>query len=116
MQADDVTNFDNEYVSSSYDYIGILINSGVESNSTLNAAAQKGISTDDITYFPWDIDGNGLVTPTDAIFVINRLGQSTPEADIRADFDGNGLITPTIVRTIFWESAENLDFSFARLA
>ena len=94
-QADDITGLGNEYVSGSYDYLGILINPDSESNAIPDVAFQKGISTDDITYFPWDIDGNGLVTPTDAIFAINRLGQSTPNADIRADFDGNGLITPT---------------------
>ena len=94
-QADDITGLGNEYVSGSYDYLGILINLDSESNAIPDAALQKGISTDDITYFPWDIDGNGLVTPTDAIFVINRLGQSTLNANIRADFDGNGLITPT---------------------
>ncbi|MBE9061111.1 pre-peptidase C-terminal domain-containing protein [cf. Phormidesmis sp. LEGE 11477] len=93
--ADDVTGLGSGYVSESYDYLGIVIDPDSEANSPLNAASQKGMSTDDITYFPWDIDGNGLVTPTDAIFVINRLGQSTPKADIRADFDGNELITPT---------------------
>ena len=94
-QADDITGLDNGHVSSSYDYLGIIINPDSESGVSFNAASQKGIRADDVTYFPWDIDGNGLVTPADAIFVINRLGQSTPDTDIRADFDGNGLITPT---------------------
>ncbi|NBD31953.1 MAG: hypothetical protein GVY17_03005, partial [Cyanobacteria bacterium] len=50
---------------------------------------------DDITYFPWDIDGSGQVTPSDAIFVINRLGQTANAENALADFDGSGEITPT---------------------
>ena len=97
-QADDITGLGSDHVSNSYDYLGIVIdpNNQLKDNITPDDAPRgKGINKDDITYFPWDIDGNGLITPTDTIFVINRLGQSTPDADVKADFDGNGLITPT---------------------
>ena len=97
-QADDLTGLGNDHISASFDYLGIVIdpNNQLDDEITPDDALQaKGINKDDITYFPWDIDGNGLITPTDTIFVINRLGQSVPAADIRADFDGNGVITPT---------------------
>ncbi|MBE9061112.1 calcium-binding protein [cf. Phormidesmis sp. LEGE 11477] len=97
-QADDLIGLGSDHVSDSYDYLGIIVDPDSQLNDdvTPNDVLQgKGIDKDDVTYFPWDIDGNGIITPTDSIFVINRLGQSTPAADIKADFDGNGLITPT---------------------
>ena len=81
--ADDAPNLGADYVSNNADYVGIRISDG------------DVLAIDDITYFPWDIDGNGLVTPTDSIFVINRLGQSVNSENALADLDGNGLITPT---------------------
>lgn len=36
--------------------------------------------------YPFDVDGDGLVTPVDAIYVINRLNT----ADATADMDGDG--------------------------
>jgi hypothetical protein len=53
------------------------------------------LATRNITYFPWDIDGSGQVTPSDAIYVINRLGQTTTPENALADFDGSGQITPS---------------------
>ena len=93
---DDVTGLETGHVSSSFDYVGIMINVDTLTGDTQNAIAQgKGIDRDDITYFPWDLDNNGVITPTDAIFVINRLGQITDESNALADFDGDGLIEPT---------------------
>ena len=94
-QLDDVTGLESGHVSKSYDYVGLVINSDSLTGDSDTASQGKGIDRDDITYFPWDIDDNGLVTPTDAIFAINRLGQTTDEGNLLADFDGNGLITPT---------------------
>ena len=94
-ELDDGSGQVNGYVSTSYDYLGIVINDGSQPEDAVTAPQSKGITKDDITYFPWDIDGNRTVTPTDAIFVINRLGQATSEANRLADLDGNGLITPT---------------------
>ena len=96
--ADDITGLGNGHTSSSYDYLGIIIdpeNSISEVQTDDNYNQGKGIDKDDITYFPWDFDSNGLVTPTDAIYVINRLGQTTSDDNRLADLDGNGLITPT---------------------
>ena len=96
--AEDAPNLGTGYQSQNRDFLGIVIdaaNDVVESNEANNQNQGKGIDTEDITYFPWDIDSNGQVTPTDAIFVINRLGQNTNTANSRADFDGNGVITPT---------------------
>ena len=97
-QTDDLTGLSNDYVSSSYDYVGIVIdpdNLLGETQTADNYNQGKGIDKDDITYFPWDIDSNGLVTPTDSIFAVNRLGQSVTNDNALADFDGSGLITPT---------------------
>ena len=97
-QVDDLTGLGSDHVSASYDYLGIVIDPSNQLDDDIapdDALQGEGINKDDITYFPWDIDGNGLITPTDTIFVINRLGRSTPAADIKADFDGNGVITPT---------------------
>ena len=61
-----------------------------EGNETNNVNQGVGIDKDDVTYFPWDNDGDGNVFPSDAIYVINRLTQTVPPADARADLDGNG--------------------------
>jgi Ca2+-binding RTX toxin-like protein len=82
-QADDAPNLGANYVSNNVDYIGLTINGG------------EVLAIDAITYFPWDIDANGKVTPSDAIFVINRLGQTTTSENALADFDGSGQITPS---------------------
>ena len=97
---DDITGMGSDFVSSSIDYLGVVIdpeNTVAEANEFNNSNQGQGEDIDDFTYFPWDVDSNGIVTPTDAIFVINRLGQSSNEINALADFDGNGLITPTDV-------------------
>ena len=96
--AEDAPNLGAGYQSQNRDFLGIVVDAGndvVESNETNNQNQGKGIDTEDVTYFPWDIDGNGQVTPTDAIFAINRLGQNANGINAKADFDGNGVITPT---------------------
>ncbi len=86
-------------VSTSLDFIGMLIdpdNAVSEFDETNNSELGKGTDKDDITFFPWDMNPrDGAVTPTDAIFVINRLGQSAPFLEPEADLDGNGAVTPT---------------------
>ena len=97
-QADDLPGQGSGYVSTSANFLGIQIdpeNAIAESNEENNINETKGRGVDDVTYFPWDIDGNGVVTPTDAIFAINRLGETVTAANAKADFDGNGVITPT---------------------
>ena len=85
-------------VSTSRDYLAIVIDpSGAvaEEDESDNAGQGRGLDQDDFTYFPWDSNSSGQITPTDAIFVINRLGQSVSEGDCRADPDGSGSVTPT---------------------
>ena len=48
------------------------------------------IDSDDITYFPWDKDGNGVVSPRETLSTILAVGT----ADSASDFDGNGVVTP----------------------
>ncbi len=54
------------------------------------------ILSNDITFFPWDMNpADGVVSPTDAIFVINRLAMQVPPAARTADINGDSLGTPT---------------------
>jgi hypothetical protein len=96
--AEDPAGQGSDYISNNVDYVGLVVDSMnvVSEFSELNNINQgKGIDKDDITYFPWDIDGSGQVTPSDAIYVINRLGQTTTAENALADFDGSGQITPS---------------------
>ena len=61
-----------------------------ESNEANNSGLGQLIDSDDITYFPWDKDGNGTVTPGEALSAI----QSVNTSDAANDFDGNGIVTP----------------------
>ena len=95
---DDPTGAQMPHVSTSTAWIGLVADAEgtvSETNEGNNIVQEKGLGKDDITYFPWDIDDSEVVTPTDAIFTINRLGDEGPEMDGRADFDGNGVVTPT---------------------
>jgi hypothetical protein len=97
-QADDAPGQGSGYVSSSIDWVGLVIDAAnviAEADETNNASSIKGQGVDDVTYFPWDVDSSGQVTPSDAIFVINRLGQATTPENALADFDGSGQITPS---------------------
>lgn len=61
-----------------------------ESNEDNNAGRSHLIDSDDITYFPWDKNGNGTVEPLEAISSIQHIGTS----ETTSDFDGNGIVTP----------------------
>jgi immune inhibitor A len=54
-------------------------------------------ATDDITYFGWDTNRDTVVSPVDAIYVINRL---LPGTDMLADIDGNTQIQEADVNVI----------------
>lgn len=84
------------FLSNNIDHVGLRIdptNAVGESDEANNVNRGMGLDKDDVTFFPWDIDSSGVVESTDAIFVINRLGQSVPPVDALADFDGDGLVT-----------------------
>jgi RHS repeat-associated protein len=82
-QADDSPGMGANHVSSSYDMMALVTPAG------------DVLAIDDITYFPWDLDDSGQVTPSDAIYIINRLGQTTTADNALADCDGSGQITPS---------------------
>ena len=76
------------------DLLGINIdpaNAVIESEEANNFGQDKNVFTDDVTYFPWDTNRSGFVTPTDALYVINRLSGT----DSLADLDGNGVVSPS---------------------
>ena len=52
-------------------------NSVVESDETNNSGQAKLTDSDDITYFPWDLNGNGVVEPLDAVAAIQNIGSTT---------------------------------------
>ncbi|MEZ6126979.1 MAG: CARDB domain-containing protein [Planctomycetaceae bacterium] len=59
----------------------------VESN---NSGVGHLIDSDDISYFPWDTDNDGTITPLEALAAIQSIGT----ANDASDFDGNGVVTP----------------------
>lgn len=64
-----------------------------ESDESNNTDVGFRISYDNISYHPYDVDGDGLVTPLDAVQVINTQGKLV-DGNIYAnlDFDGSGTI------------------------
>jgi predicted outer membrane repeat protein len=54
------------------DYVCVLISSGADLTST---------AFDDVTYFPWDVVPDDQILPDDALAVINALGTANENAD-----------------------------------
>ncbi len=50
-------------------------------------------SADDGVCAQLDVTADGRVTPVDAVYVVNRVGQTVPPGDPAADLDGDGTIT-----------------------
>ena len=65
-------------------------NTVTESNESNNSGVGQLVDSDDITWFPWDKNGNGTVEPLEALSSIQAIGTS----DVFGDFDGNGVVTP----------------------
>ncbi|MEZ6124279.1 MAG: FG-GAP-like repeat-containing protein [Planctomycetaceae bacterium] len=61
-----------------------------ETDETNNAGINHLASSDDIIYFPWDTNSDGVVTPLEALATIQAIGTSTASEDM----DGNGVVTP----------------------
>ena len=96
--ADDPPGQNAGYTSVNSQTLGIVIdpsNAIAEDDESNNFGLGKRIDQDDFTFFPWDRDNDGLVTSVDAIYAINRLGQTVDSTNELADFDGDGLITST---------------------
>ena len=60
-----------------------------------------------ITYFPWDVDGNGMISTVDAIAMVNRIGPAPLMSNGMSqtyDLNGDGFIdqveTMTVVERI----------------
>ncbi len=91
---DDPVNLGKDHQSLNTDYLGIIIDGNL-------VTLEKGINSDDITYFPWDVNKDGKVTPTDTIFVINRLGQTVSNDNRKADLNLDNQITMEDVNEIY---------------
>jgi hypothetical protein len=61
-----------------------------EGNETNNAEIAKGVSSDDITYFPWDKNSNGTIEPLEALSSVQAVGTADAASDLNAD----GLVSP----------------------
>ena len=100
---DDPPGEDSGYESTSAEWIGLVVDPTdqlVEPDEQDNLSQTKGVGKDDVTYFPWDIDDNYGITPTDTVYFTNRLGKTSDqlmqeEGSAKADADGNGGVTPT---------------------
>lgn len=80
-------------ISQDVSYLFVVVDSAdtvVESDETNNAAINQGVSSDDVTYFAWDQNGNGVVEPLEALSSVQSVGQSNPAADL----NGDGLVSP----------------------
>ena len=65
-------------------------NDVVEGDEANNTDRGHLIDNEDITYFPWDKNGNGVVEPLEALTSIQAIGT----ADAARDLDGNGIVSP----------------------
>ncbi len=68
-----------------------------ETSEDNNQSQGQGIDSDDVTYFPWDTNGDDVVTPQDAASIMNRIGQAV-DSDVGLmyfDIDGSDLVDQT---------------------
>ncbi len=90
--ADNPTGQGPGYASTETYTLGLVVdlnNDIDESNESNNSNQGLGQDMDDITYFPWDLDGNGQVTPLEALKCYQAIGTNDPACD----FDGNHVVT-----------------------
>ena len=68
-----------------------------------DSLASNNTRSDAITYFPWDIDGNGRVTMSDAVAMLNRIGRPSTEFKDSQSYDLNGdsFITQSEAMAVF---------------
>jgi len=91
-ESEDAAGEEVGYISRNLDYLGLVIDPAnaileVDENNNFNRA--QGLDKDHITYFPWDLDENGLVTPIDFVTVVNNLGGNNSAVDL----NGDGVVT-----------------------
>lgn len=56
-----------------------------EEDESNNSGVGKLIDSDDIAFFPWDTDGDRLITPLNALNFVRAVGTPNPVADINRD-------------------------------
>jgi len=79
------------YTSQDVGYLcGLVIDNPADFQGTVDAIAEQGTRSDDITYFPWDADADGTVTTADFDAFRAAVNTSAP----LYDYDGNGPVTP----------------------
>ncbi len=65
-------------------------NDVIESDEANNSGQGHLIDSDNITYFAWDHNGNGVVEPLDALALIQAIGTD----DAAGDLNGDGIVSP----------------------
>jgi len=55
-----------------------------------NAAISNGVSSDDVTHFPWDQNSNGIVEPLEALGAVQTIATASNDYDL----NGDGSVTP----------------------
>ncbi|MEL7223447.1 MAG: CARDB domain-containing protein [Cyanobacteria bacterium J06576_12] len=91
-----------KYQSRNQDFLGLVIDPGndiSEANERNNVNQKEGLGKDDITYFPWDVNDDGVVSSSEARAAKKQLGRSTRRAK-PYDFDGDGTVTQVDVDAI----------------
>ena len=81
------------FVSTSADLLGLEIdpqNTVAEQTETHGGQGQ-GIDRDDVTYFPFDVNADGRVRPTDVNQVLSNLGAANSD-NAAADINGDGRV------------------------
>ncbi|MEZ6121880.1 MAG: hypothetical protein R3C49_01750 [Planctomycetaceae bacterium] len=99
-------------VSAEVSYLFLVVdalNEVAEGSESNNSGQGAQIDSDDVTYFPWDQNGNGTVEPLEALSTIQAIG--TP--NFAKDFDGNGIVTPlealSVIQRIGYQRNQNVD-------
>ena len=69
-----------------------------ESNESNNRNNGEPFDGDDLSFFPWDFDGNGSVELEDVVFVANLMGAvQIGDTILMGDMDLDGIISPSDV-------------------
>lgn len=78
-------------VESSHLFLVVDANDDVsEIDETNNSGIGHLVDSDDVVYFPWDKNSNGVVEPIEALTSLQAIGTT----DAASDFDGNGIVSP----------------------
>ena len=87
-------------LSTSKDWLFLSVESESEAGDAL---IDNNTRSNSISYFPWDVDNNGRVTMSDAIAMVNRIGEAPLINGYSQPYDLNGdmLITQSEAMAVY---------------